>query len=322
MPALTSMVGMRARPRIPRSSPAGGAVAGPVGTSIPCRRSPRYIPSSTVREGERSGTCPLDELEHLGHVAGAKDFAHDPSADRAIEPDVDHLHAADRADGTQPSGGGSSSPTSTAAPSGPSDFARSTHASPFPPGARAAKGAIRGWISRRAARGALRESRVRARQRRPDRVVEDALVGIEGPRVGGFVLVHGPRCVTSGTAIFGATPPPRLAIPIFLIEWVIIVNPRICDDLSSSRRAGPDPGLVGVELPEALRNAVDLAQQAERFGYERYWFAEHHLNRGVVGAVPSVAIALVAGATRGSAWALRASRSAIAPPSPLSRSSG
>ncbi|WP_462188810.1 MULTISPECIES: LLM class flavin-dependent oxidoreductase [unclassified Frankia] len=49
---------------------------------------------------------------------------------------------------------------------------------------------------------------------------------------------------------------------------------------------------------EALRNTVDLARRAEEFGYERYWFAEHHLNPGVLGVSPAVAIALVAGATR------------------------
>jgi alkanesulfonate monooxygenase SsuD/methylene tetrahydromethanopterin reductase-like flavin-dependent oxidoreductase (luciferase family) len=48
---------------------------------------------------------------------------------------------------------------------------------------------------------------------------------------------------------------------------------------------------------EALRNTVDLARQAERFGYHRYWFAEHHLNPGVIGSAPAVAIALVAGVT-------------------------
>jgi luciferase family oxidoreductase group 1 len=53
----------------------------------------------------------------------------------------------------------------------------------------------------------------------------------------------------------------------------------------------------GSSSDEALRNTVDLAQGAERFGYARYWFAEHHLNPGVIGASPSVAIALVAGAT-------------------------
>ena len=53
----------------------------------------------------------------------------------------------------------------------------------------------------------------------------------------------------------------------------------------------------GSTATEALRNSVDLARQAERFGYRRYWFAEHHLNPGVVGVSPPVAIALVAGAT-------------------------
>ncbi len=48
---------------------------------------------------------------------------------------------------------------------------------------------------------------------------------------------------------------------------------------------------------EALRDTVDLARKAEEFGYHRYWFAEHHLNPGVAGASPAVAIALVAAAT-------------------------
>jgi alkanesulfonate monooxygenase SsuD/methylene tetrahydromethanopterin reductase-like flavin-dependent oxidoreductase (luciferase family) len=57
------------------------------------------------------------------------------------------------------------------------------------------------------------------------------------------------------------------------------------------------PVSSGSTNAEALRNTIDLAQQAEQFGYQRYWFAEHHLNPGVIGASPSVVIALVAGAT-------------------------
>ncbi|MEU0794548.1 MsnO8 family LLM class oxidoreductase [Amycolatopsis sp. NPDC005961] len=53
----------------------------------------------------------------------------------------------------------------------------------------------------------------------------------------------------------------------------------------------------GATAADAVRNTVDLAQQAERFGYRRYWFAEHHLNPGVAGASPPILIALVAGAT-------------------------
>jgi alkanesulfonate monooxygenase SsuD/methylene tetrahydromethanopterin reductase-like flavin-dependent oxidoreductase (luciferase family) len=57
------------------------------------------------------------------------------------------------------------------------------------------------------------------------------------------------------------------------------------------------PVSSGSDVGEAVRNTVDLARQAERFGYHRYWFAEHHLNPGVAGASPPVLIALVAGAT-------------------------
>lgn len=54
----------------------------------------------------------------------------------------------------------------------------------------------------------------------------------------------------------------------------------------------------GSSSGDAVRNAVDLAQRTEGFGYQRYWFAEHHLNPGVAGSSPTVLIALVAGATR------------------------
>jgi alkanesulfonate monooxygenase SsuD/methylene tetrahydromethanopterin reductase-like flavin-dependent oxidoreductase (luciferase family) len=54
----------------------------------------------------------------------------------------------------------------------------------------------------------------------------------------------------------------------------------------------------GATIAEGLRNSVDLAQKAEALGYERYWFAEHHLNPGVIGAAPAVTISLVAGATK------------------------
>jgi luciferase family oxidoreductase group 1 len=54
----------------------------------------------------------------------------------------------------------------------------------------------------------------------------------------------------------------------------------------------------GMTFTEGVGNGVDLARQAERFGYQRYWFAEHHLNPGVIGASPAVAMALVAGSTQ------------------------
>src|SRR6202142_2638228 len=53
----------------------------------------------------------------------------------------------------------------------------------------------------------------------------------------------------------------------------------------------------GSTAAEALRNSIDLARQAERLGYARYWFAEHHLNPGVAGTSPAVVLALTAAAT-------------------------
>ncbi len=57
------------------------------------------------------------------------------------------------------------------------------------------------------------------------------------------------------------------------------------------------PRSSGTTTADAIRNLVDLAQRAERFGYHRYWFAEHHLNPGVLGVSPAVSIALVGAAT-------------------------
>jgi alkanesulfonate monooxygenase SsuD/methylene tetrahydromethanopterin reductase-like flavin-dependent oxidoreductase (luciferase family) len=53
----------------------------------------------------------------------------------------------------------------------------------------------------------------------------------------------------------------------------------------------------GSNATQALRNSIDLAQRAERAGYARYWFAEHHLNPGVAGTSPAVVLALSAAAT-------------------------
>src|ERR1700709_1785680 len=71
----------------------------------------------------------------------------------------------------------------------------------------------------------------------------------------------------------------------------------------------------GSTAPQALRNSIDLAQQAERLGYQRYWVAEHHLNPGVAGTSPAVLLALVGAATRtirlGSAATLLGHRTAL-----------
>lgn len=57
------------------------------------------------------------------------------------------------------------------------------------------------------------------------------------------------------------------------------------------------PVSSGSTAGQALRNSVDLARHAERLGYTRHWFAEHHLNPGVAGTSPAVVLALTAAAT-------------------------
>ncbi|MBW1886198.1 MAG: LLM class flavin-dependent oxidoreductase [Deltaproteobacteria bacterium] len=48
---------------------------------------------------------------------------------------------------------------------------------------------------------------------------------------------------------------------------------------------------------DALHNSLDLAQHAERWGYERYWLAEHHNMKGIASAATSVVIGYIAGGT-------------------------
>src|SRR2546430_15275569 len=48
---------------------------------------------------------------------------------------------------------------------------------------------------------------------------------------------------------------------------------------------------------QALRNSLDLAQHAEKWGYRRYWLAEHHNMPGIASAATAVVIAHVAGGT-------------------------
>jgi luciferase family oxidoreductase group 1 len=48
---------------------------------------------------------------------------------------------------------------------------------------------------------------------------------------------------------------------------------------------------------ESFRNSVDLAQHGERWGYQRFWLAEHHGMPGIASAATSILIAHVAGQT-------------------------
>src|SRR5436305_12807281 len=48
---------------------------------------------------------------------------------------------------------------------------------------------------------------------------------------------------------------------------------------------------------DALRNTLDLAQHAERWGYRRFWLAEHHNMVGIASAATAVVISYVAAGT-------------------------
>src|SRR6201986_11657 len=48
----------------------------------------------------------------------------------------------------------------------------------------------------------------------------------------------------------------------------------------------------------ALHNSLDLAQHAERWGYHRFWLAEHHNCAGIASAATSVVIGHVAAGTK------------------------
>nr|ART38712.1 G161 [uncultured bacterium]ART38967.1 H311 [uncultured bacterium] len=57
------------------------------------------------------------------------------------------------------------------------------------------------------------------------------------------------------------------------------------------------PVPVGSDTGQALRNTVALAQHAERWGFNRYWLAEHHGMAGIASAATAVVIGQVAAAT-------------------------
>jgi luciferase family oxidoreductase group 1 len=57
------------------------------------------------------------------------------------------------------------------------------------------------------------------------------------------------------------------------------------------------PVPAGFTPGDALRNTIDLAQLAERLGYERYWIAEHHATSAFASPAPEVILPLVGAAT-------------------------
>jgi len=57
------------------------------------------------------------------------------------------------------------------------------------------------------------------------------------------------------------------------------------------------PIAQGSDAAQSFRNTLDLARHAERWGFKRYWLAEHHGMPGIASAATAVLIAHVAGGT-------------------------
>ncbi|MCK9909721.1 LLM class flavin-dependent oxidoreductase, partial [Microbacteriaceae bacterium K1510] len=57
------------------------------------------------------------------------------------------------------------------------------------------------------------------------------------------------------------------------------------------------PIVVGGTPAESFRNSMDLAQHAEKWGFHRYWLAEHHNMTGIASSATSVVIGYIAGGT-------------------------
>ncbi|WP_119153135.1 LLM class flavin-dependent oxidoreductase [Caldimonas tepidiphila] len=57
------------------------------------------------------------------------------------------------------------------------------------------------------------------------------------------------------------------------------------------------PIVEGGDAAQSFRRSVDLAQHCERWGFDRFWLAEHHSMPGIASAATAVVIGHVAGAT-------------------------
>jgi luciferase family oxidoreductase group 1 len=57
------------------------------------------------------------------------------------------------------------------------------------------------------------------------------------------------------------------------------------------------PICEGSDAAQSFRNTLDLAQHAERWGYRRFWLAEHHGMPGIASAATSVLLAYVGAGT-------------------------
>ena len=58
------------------------------------------------------------------------------------------------------------------------------------------------------------------------------------------------------------------------------------------------PVREGGNVAEALNDATELAKAAEKYGYHRFWVAEHHAMEGIAGGATSVVLSHIGNATK------------------------
>src|SRR5262249_60423019 len=70
-------------------------------------------------------------------------------------------------------------------------------------------------------------------------------------------------------------------------------------ELHSARFSVLDLAMVteGGTIADAFRRSLDLAQHVEKWGYTRFWLAEHHNMPGIASAATAVLIGHIAGWT-------------------------
>jgi luciferase family oxidoreductase group 1 len=110
-----------------------------------------------------------------------------------------------------------------------------------------------------------------ARRQRPAIPVIIACTTLAGkttPLAGPFTVVHCDRAMR---------PDMSFMIPFSILDLSPVAE-------------GSTPGT-------SLRNSLDLAQHGERWGYQRYWLAEHHGMPGIASAATAVVIGHVAAGT-------------------------
>ena len=105
--------------------------------------------------------------------------------------------------------------------------------------------------------------------------------------------LHEPNAVRREGKARQGGPPTPLDGPVRRYRRARVCRPRL-PPLSILDLA---PIVEGGTASDALRNSLDLAQHAERWGYERFWLAEHHNMAGIASAATAVVIAHVAGGT-------------------------